>query len=249
VGRQSGLLQERPDEPRFQRISFVPGATEDRSRVNERIEVDPNNPQQYPPQQPQQPPYPPQQPPYPPQQPPYPPQQPPYDPNAPVVPPTWGVPAPTQPAKRGLIGSIFGSIVGRVIGILVVVAILVGGAFVYQKVVNPDHLSQVIFTSSDQTGNKCVVSDRVDTVKAGDPVYVMVMWARRLASTDKVVEEDFKDGVSIDKFDWDPTDYAGYDCTTDATNYSDLFSEPGKYELKLTVGTEVVADGTLTVTP
>jgi len=201
--------------------------------------VDPNNPQQYPPQQPQ----------YPPQQ--YA-QQAPYDPNAPVVPPSWGAPAPTRSAGRGVVGSIFGSIVGRVIAFVAVIAILGGGAFVYEKVANPDHRGQVIFTTTDQTANaNCSVTDRVSTIKAGSPIYVMVMWSRTMQSTDKVVEEDIKDGVSLgtQSDSWQPSDYSDADCTTDPNNYSDVFSSPGTYEIKLTVGTEVVADGTLTVTP
>jgi hypothetical protein len=88
-------------------------------------------------------------------------------------------------------------------------------------------------------------------VKSGTPIYVMVMWSHRMSADEKVVEEDFKDGVSLGKLTdvWDPSDYAGYDCTAFKDDVSSVFAEPGTYEIKLTVGDEVVADGTLTVTP
>jgi hypothetical protein len=186
-------------------------------------------------------------------QPPYQPPQYPYqgDPNA-QVPPQWGVPAPAQKSGGGLLGSIFRSVLGRIIAVVVIIAVIGGGYLIYDKVANPSHRSEVIFTATDQGSNDgCKITNRVTTVKAGSSVYVMVMWSHRLGSTDNVVEEDFKDGVSLGKLTdfWQPSDYVGYDCTTDAHDYGEDFSEPGTYEIKITVGDEVVADGTLTVTP
>jgi hypothetical protein len=205
--------------------------------------VDPNAPNpQYPQGQPPQ---------YQPPQ--YQPPQYPYqgDPNA-QVPPGWGVPAQAPKTRGGFPGSILGSVVGRIVAFLVVAAILGGGAFLYYKIANPDHLSQVIFTTTSQEANEgCTVTNRVSSVKSGTPIYVMVMWSHRMNADEKVVEEDFKDGVSLGKLAdvWDPSDYAGYDCTTFKDDVSSVFAEPGAYEIKLTVGDEVVADGTLTVTP
>ena len=162
------------------------------------------------------------------------------------VPPQWGVPAPT---KSSGLGGFFRSVAGRIIAIVVVLGILGGAGFIYMKVVNPDHLSQVIFTSTDQTSNdNCQVTNRVSTIKAGDDVYIMVMWSKTMSASDKVVEEDFRDGVSLGTTPMDPSTYGGYDCTVDSTNYGSTFTEPGTYEIKYTVGDQVVADGTLTVT-
>ena len=179
----------------------------------------------------------------------------PYQPpqGAPGVPPPWGQPAPTTSGGSGAaIGRFMRSVVGRIVGGLVVLGIIGGATFIYQKVANPDHLSQIVFTSTDQTSNDgCKVTDRVSTTKAGAPVYLTVMWSHRMSASDKITQELFKDGVSIDKSDnaWDPSDYAGYDCYVDTTNLATDFNEPGSWEIKLTVGSDVVADGTLTVTP
>jgi hypothetical protein len=168
------------------------------------------------------------------------------------APPPWGQPAPTQSPGGGVAGRVGRSIVSRVIGFVVVIAVLGGGAYLYNKIANPDHLNQVIFTTTDQGSNSnCDVTNRISSVKSGSPIYVMVMWSHKLSASDVVVEEDLKDGVSLSKSsdNWSAADYSGYDCTTDPHNYAQAMSVPGSYEIKLTVGTEVVADGTLTVTP
>ena len=178
------------------------------------------------------------------------------DPSAPVPPyvnPPFQTPPPASNRSGGGIAGVIGAVVGRgmrrILGIVVILAVIAGGAFIYYKVANPDHRGQVIFTTTDQQGNSgCDISNRVSTAKSGTSIYVFVMWSRTMSSADKVVEEDLKDGVSLGTTAWDTTDYAGYDCTSDSTDYSQSFSDPGAYEIKLTVGTDVVADGTLTVT-
>jgi len=138
----------------------------------------------------------------------------------------------------------------RLVGIVVVVIVLAAAGWVYQTVVNPDHRGQVIFTTTSQSANdNCKITNRVDTIKAGSDVYLTVMWSRTMSSSDVVVEEDFKDGTSMGTETWSPSHYAGYDCFTATDNLGDSFTEPGKYEIKLTAGSDVVADGTLTVTP
>jgi hypothetical protein len=200
--------------------------------------VDPNVPNQNPNpyQQPPQAPYP---------QAPYP--QAPY-PQAPET-PQWGVPAPTK--KSGFLGGLIGGAVAKVVGSLLVIAVITGGYMVYQKVVNPDHRGQVIFTStSAKASDNCKFSDRVETIKAGDTVYMLIMWSRTMKSSDTILEEDILDGTSLGKADpgLDSSSYAGADCTTVINEMTSLFGAPGVYEFKFTVGDDVVADGKLSVT-
>jgi hypothetical protein len=143
-----------------------------------------------------------------------------------------------------------GSMVRRIVGVVVVVAVLVVGGFVYTKVANPEHLGQVLYSTTDQSNIKgCSVSDRVTTVKAGTPVYAVYMLTHRLSTSDAVVEEDFFNGSSMGKYPLPSDTTAGVDCLAVTDDLSSAFASPGTYEIKLTVGTDVIADGTLTVTP
>jgi hypothetical protein len=177
-----------------------------------------------------------------------------YDPNAaPPAPgwnqaPGWQTPPPAQ--SGGFLGGLLKGAVGKIIGIVVVIAVLTGGYLVYDKVFNPNHRGEVVFSTTNQSTNEnCKITNRTDTVKVGADLYVVVIWSHEMKADEKVVEEDFKDGVSQGTREWDPSDYAGYDCFTATDNVTSLFPTPGKYEIKLTVGKDVVADGTITVTP
>jgi hypothetical protein len=150
-------------------------------------------------------------------------------------------------------GKVGGAVARRVmgaVGVLVVIGVLVGGYFIYDKVANPNHMGQVIYTTDDQTlATDCSTSNLVTTVKTGTHVWAVYMWSHRLSSDQAVVEEDFADGVSLGTYDI-PTDKSSdADCLSVTDDLSNSFTEPGTYEIKLTVGTEVVADGKLTITP
>jgi hypothetical protein len=62
------------------------------------------------------------------------------------------------------------------------------------------------------------------------------------------VEEDFKDGVSVATYDIPTANSSDADCLVEQDDLSQSFTAAGTYEIKLTVGTEVVADGKLTIT-
>jgi hypothetical protein len=192
---------------------------------------------------------------------------PPYsDPNAgqapPPPPPAWGQPAPGQvpPPGWGQPGQPapgWGAPPAAprsnrrrlLLGILAIVVIVIGGALIY-SMLNPNHRGEVVFASTSQASNgNCKVTNQVSTIKSGDSVFIIVVWSHTMAQDEKVVEEDFKDGVSLGTSTWDPTSYVGYDCSTGDTDFKSVFSAPGTYEIKLTVGNDVVADGKLTVTP
>jgi len=166
----------------------------------------------------------------------------------PAAPPAWGVAAPASSGVGAAVGNAGRNILLRIVGLVVVVGLLGGGYFVYQKVVNPDHLGQVLFTTVDPAGmSNCTIDHQVTTVPVGTSVYAVYMWTKQLDITQKVQEEGFKDGVSMgDKFDVPRTKTS--DCLLDSTDLKDVFTDPATYELKLTVGTEVVADGKLIVT-
>lgn len=175
------------------------------------------------------------------------------DPAAVAPPPEWAVAAPTKSAGTGVGGAV-GAAIGRrllgALGVIIVIGVIVGGVFIYQKVANPDHLGQVIFTTAPQAGQTgCDITDQVTSVKVGTPVYAMYIWQHQLSATQQVHEEDFKDGVSFDTYDV-PTDKSSdADCLRITDDWSSSFDTAGAYEVKLTVGQEVIAEGKLTVTP
>jgi hypothetical protein len=168
--------------------------------------------------------------------------------------PPYGAPAPVQPGGGGSIakaagGAIMGRLLG-LIGFLVVIGLLAGGYFVYQKVVNPEHLGQIIFTTDDTaTLTGCDVGHQVTSVKVGTPVYAVYILQHRLTAGQKVVEEDFKDGTSLGEYDIEPEDTSA-DCLADEdeANLSLRWTEPGVYEIQLRVGTEIISQGKLTIT-
>jgi hypothetical protein len=175
----------------------------------------------------------------------------------PAVPPAWATTPPAGSGGSGMGGVVgragggfLGSVAGRIIALVVVIGILAAGGFLVTKIFNPDHLGQVIYTTQDPSGTSdCSISGTVTSVKAGTPVWSVYMWTRRLSSTDAVVEEDFLNGVSLGKYDIPSDKSSDADCLSVTNDLSSEFSAPGSYEIKLTVGTEVVADGKLTVTP
>jgi hypothetical protein len=166
--------------------------------------------------------------------------------------PQWSA-APQQ--SGSVLGGLFKGVIGRIIGILVVAAVVGGGYLAYQAIVNPDKLGQVVFTTDAQTGtgpveskDACKVNHTVTSVKAGTPVWSVYIWTSQLSSTDVVHEEDFKDGVSIFSKDWDTSGTGGTDCVWVTDDLSQEWTAAGVYEIKLTVGDKVVADGKLTIT-
>jgi hypothetical protein len=184
--------------------------------------------------------------------------------NAPMTPqgtpppaPPWSAPAPAQPGGGGapsVAKAAGNAILGRVLGLigfLVVAGIIVGGYIVYQKVANPSHLGQVVFTTDDTaTLSGCDVGHQVSSVKVGTPVYAVYILQHRLTINQQVVEEDFKDGVSLGEYDIAPEDSSDADCLTDleSANLSERWTEPGVYEIQLRVATEIVSQGKLTIT-
>jgi hypothetical protein len=62
-----------------------------------------------------------------------------------------------------------------------------------------------------------------------------------------ILEEDFKDGVSIYRENLQDR-HGETDCLSITDNLAPEFDSPGTYEIKLTIGSDVVADGRLTVT-
>jgi hypothetical protein len=186
--------------------------------------------------------------------------QPPQPPAAPdwsatTPPPTapgwaYAAPAPTQGSGMGTaVGGAIGRRILGLVGLLVVVGVLAGGAYVYTKVANPNHLGQVLFATDDQSSQSdCTIIDQVSSVKVGTPVYAIYFWQHQLSADQAVKEEDFKDGVSIATYDIPKTDSSDADCLVEQDDLSQSFTTAGTYEIKLTVGTEVVADGKLTIT-
>jgi hypothetical protein len=163
------------------------------------------------------------------------------------------VAAPTKSAGSGVGGAIGGAVARRLLGALaglIVLAVIVVGVIVYMKVANPDHLGQVVFTTSDMSSSTdCTVSNQVSSVKAGTPVYATYFWQHQLTATQQVVEEDFKDGTSLGTYNVPTDSSSDADCLTVQDDLNATFTDPGTYEIKLTVGNEVVADGKLTITP
>ena len=178
-----------------------------------------------------------------------------YDPNAaPPPPPAWnqapGWQTPAPAKSGGFLGGLFRTALGKIIGLVVVVGIVIGIGVFADKVLNVNHRGEVVFATTDQsTNDNCKITNRVDSVKVGEHVYYMVMWSHKMGADEKVIEEVFKDGTSLGTDTWSASDYVGFDCTTVSQDISVLLTDPGKYEIKLTVGKDVVADGTLTVTP
>ena len=131
---------------------------------------------------------------------------------------------------------------------------LIGGAgAVYKFVLNPDQLGQVIFTTEDQSTatsyQNCKIPNQVKTVKVGTPVWAVYMLKHRVGADQVVVGEVFKDDVSLGTFDLEPGQATKADCLSDTSDLSELFDAPGTIEIRITVGTEVLADGKLTITP
>lgn len=179
----------------------------------------------------------------------YPVGQPTPPPNPPVVPPEWAVAAPTASAKAGIGAFLSRRILSLLVVVAVVVVVIIGG-IVVDKVFNPNHLGQVLFTTTSQENvSDCSISDTVATVKAGTPIYATYFWTHRLTSDQQVIEEDFKDGVSLGQYSIPSDSSSDADCLSVTSDLSSGFSAPGTYEIKLTVGSEVVADGKITVTP
>jgi hypothetical protein len=166
----------------------------------------------------------------------------------PPPPPAWGVPVAPAGGVAAAAGGIGKNVLLRIIGIVVLAAVVGGGWFIYDKVANPNHHGQVIFTTDVPTGSTCELSHQVTTVKVGASVYSTYFWTHRLKADQKVVEEDFKDGVSLGTFDIPQDKSSDADCLGIYTDLKDEFTAPGVYEIKLMVGTEVVADGKITVT-
>jgi hypothetical protein len=170
----------------------------------------------------------------------------------PAAPPAWGVSAPSSSA--GGVGAAVGgaakNIVLRIVGIVLVAAVIGGGFFVYKMVLNPDHLGQVLFTTTNtNSSSNCSITNQVTTVKVGTPVYALDMLKHQVAADTEITEEHFKDGVSLGVDSYKATGVGKADCLTDDYDLSQDFTTPGVYEIQLRIGTEVISEGKLTVTP
>ena len=177
---------------------------------------------------------------------------PPTTPTAPgwAAPPAWATTPPAASGGGSVVGRFAGSVAGRVIAFIVVAAVIGGGFFLFNRITGADHNGQVIYTTADQSGNSnCSTSSLVTSVKAGTHVWAVYVWTHRLSADQSVVEEDFLDGASLGKYDIPSDKTSDADCLSVLDDLSTSFSAPGSYEIKLTVGSEVVADGKLTVTP
>jgi hypothetical protein len=157
--------------------------------------------------------------------------------------PGWG-PAPAAPARRG---------VPRLLIVVGVVALLVV-VLVVLAVLRSGHADagKVVFTSDQPTSTgaqTCDVGTRVTSIKVGAPVYAVYFFSHRLAATDTVNLELIKDGTSISSNPVPSTKTSDADCLEAFQDISATLDQPGKYEIKLTVGGETVSDGTLTITP
>jgi hypothetical protein len=167
-----------------------------------------------------------------------------------AAPPAWASAPPAASGSGSVVGKIAGSVAGRIIAAVVVLAIIGIAGFVYTTVANPDHLGQVQYTTTDQSDSTtCQLSDVVTSVKAGTPVWSLYQFKHRLSSTDAVFEQDYFNGQPLSTYDWPADKTAGLDCLAVTNDLSTEFTTPGTYEIKLTVGSDVVADGKLTVTP
>lgn len=167
-----------------------------------------------------------------------------------AAPPAWATTPPPSSGGTGLLGRMGGSAVRRVVGIVAVILVVAVGGIVYNMVANPDHFGQVLYSTTDQSNIKgCSVSDRVTTAKAGTPVWAVFMLTHRLSTSDTVVEEAFFNGSSMGVYTLPSDTTSGVDCLAVTDDLSSTFASPGTYEIKLTVGTDVVADGKLTITP
>jgi hypothetical protein len=167
-----------------------------------------------------------------------------------AAPPTWATTPPAASGSGSVVGRIAGSVLGRVIAFIVVAAVIAGGFFLFNKLTGADHTGQVIYTTADQSGNSnCSTSNLVTSVKTGTHVWAVYMWTHRLSADQSVVEEDFLNGSSLGKYNLPSDKTSDADCLSVLDDLSTSFTAPGTYEIKLTVGSEVVADGTLKVTP
>jgi hypothetical protein len=167
-----------------------------------------------------------------------------------AAPPSWASAPPAPSSSGSVVGKFAGSVAGRVIGAVIVVAIIAIGGFVYTTVVNPDHMGQVLYSTDDQThSTSCDVSNVVTSVKVGTPVWSLYRFSHRMSSTDAVFEQDYLNGAPFSTYDWPVDQTSGLDCLGVTNDLSADFTTPGTYEIKLTVGSDVVADGKLIVTP
>jgi hypothetical protein len=145
-----------------------------------------------------------------------------------------------------------GAVTRRLLGLLgslAIVAVIVVGVVLYTKVANPDHLGQVLYTTVDQSAQAdCSITSQVSSTKAGTPVYALYVLQHHVSIDQEMVEEDFKDGVSLGTYTLSHT-LADADCLWTGEDLGPTFAAPGTYEIKVTAGQEVIADGKLTVTP
>jgi hypothetical protein len=170
----------------------------------------------------------------------------------PPPPPEWAVTPPAPSSGSGVGTAVGGAVARRLLGLigsLAIVAVLIVGYVVYQKVANPDHLGQVIYTTVDQNDvSNCSISSQVSSTKVGTSVYALYVLQHHVPIDQEMTEGDFKDGVSLGTYTiTHPLPDA--DCLWTGENLNASFTTPGSYEIKVTVGQEVIADGKLTVTP
>jgi hypothetical protein len=163
--------------------------------------------------------------------------------GAPGTQPGWD-PAPAAPARGGIPRLL---IVVGVVALLIVVGVVLA-------VLRSGHADagKVVFTSHQPTATEaqtCDVGTRVTSIKVGTPVYAVYFFSRRLAATDTVNLELIKDGTSITSNPVPSNKTSDADCLEAFQDISATLDQPGTYEIKLTVGGEVVSDGTLTITP
>ena len=163
--------------------------------------------------------------------------------GAPGYAPGWGAPS-AAPARGGIPRLM---IVVGVVALLIIVGVVLA-------VLRAGHADagKVVFTSDQPTetaAQTCDVGTRVTSIKVGAPVYAVYFFSRRLAATDTVNLELIKDGTSISSDPVSSTKTSDADCLEAFQDISATLDQPGKYEIKLTVGGEVVSDGTLTITP
>jgi hypothetical protein len=156
----------------------------------------------------------------------------------------WAAPAPAPRSRSRL---------PLIIGVIVAIVVLAGaGLFAYSYIRNNADAGKVVFSTDKPVAGQttgCVVDNQVTSVPVGTSVYATYHFSSQQGSG--VVDLSItKDGATfLSPWPMPTSDTQGYNCVADDSDFSTIFTDPGKYTVTLTSGGTTVAQGTLTVTP
>jgi hypothetical protein len=152
----------------------------------------------------------------------------------------WGVPAPAP--KKSVLPRVIGAIAVFIVAI-VVVGIVVG-------MLLPGNAGKVIFTTespTDSGAKTCEIGPKVDSISVGTPVYAVYFYKDRLTN-ETVTLTIAKDGVQKYSLPLSSSETNGIDCLEDPSNLSEILTDAGAYDFKLTTSSgNVVSEGILTI--